>query len=357
MINLGSASCGNGYQFRFRKCRVDEDCKSTKEIKSCNLGDCESSTSETNPPAESSTREYVFPTPSPMEYVSAYWSDWSEWTACNQTCSNRVEFSQRTRECIIPHKVGSSDFTKMMSVRNDCTGVNREIRQCPASMSKSCETERKQTSKKNNLNSIGRNNTTVTTEWSEWSECSVKCGIGSRTRIRRCDRQRDTLMPCQLGSELVMERTMCNITCSSTHDEVRPLTSTQLPPTTPTTTTTQSTSLMPPSTTIFYPSMWSEWSEWSKCEAKCGTDLVKRRRKCLGPARGCVGSDVETRTCVNNEGCEMSVEKPVPLIVPVATKRQNLTELCKNGGCSRSNLIVLNNIGIKVYLDLDLDFY
>lgn len=158
--------------------------------------------------------------------ISSYWSDWSEWSACNQTCWDRgiAELSQRTRECIYPHKVGLPDsLFNNMAIRNDCTGPNREIRQCvPMPKCKDPTT----TTRTSTVRS------TTSNEWSEWSDCSVRCGLGSRTRIRRCDKERDgaLMASCITGNELIMERTICNVSCPS---EDRPLLLVKITPPTP----------------------------------------------------------------------------------------------------------------------------
>ena len=88
-------------------------------------------------------------------------------------------------------------------------------------------------------------------------------------------------------------------------------------------------------------SVWSEWSEWTKCEAQCGrTDIVKRRRRCLG--FGCTGRDIETKTCVNSDCPDVSVSEK---LMVETLQQKNLTNICKNG-CSRSSWqVLLNSLG------------
>jgi hypothetical protein len=187
-------------------------------------------------------------------------------------------------------------------MRNECNGVSREIRQCPLLPSSlKCE----QTGSKNRDLS----------EWSEWSECSVKCGIGSRTRIRRCDKSRDFLTPCETGSELIMERTICNVSCSDNDAGGEKLGEGR-------------------GGGGVIEGKWSAWSEWSKCSSECGAGMMQRRRMCLSNV--CPGLGLETKACVNNMGCKVNA------LVTSSTKKQNLTDDCKNG-CSRSNWLVLLN--------------
>lgn len=105
-------------------------------------------------------------------------------------------------------------------------------------------------------------------EWSAWSECSSKCGIGTRTRIKKCSNL-DFNFPCE-STELIMERTICssNISCPE---------------------------LIP---------KWSDWSEWSICSVECGQGYSARKRECLGNTSNCEGPSTEIKVCTNRSGCK-----------------------------------------------------
>lgn len=92
-------------------------------------------------------------------------------------------------------------------------------------------------------------------------------------------------------------------------------------------------------------SVWSEWSEWTKCEAQCGgTDIIKRRRRCLGYS--CSGREIETKTCVNHNDCPAVTASEKLVTESSRQPHKNLTDICKNG-CSRSTWqVLLNSLGI-----------
>jgi hypothetical protein len=209
-----------------------------------------------------------------VEIKIATWSNWSEWSMCNTSCSSSVEFSRRTRECVIPAGVDKKTLLK-----SECNGPNKEIRQCDTTTMTKCENK-------------------SPNEWSEWSECSVKCGVGTRTRIRKCSKLKNDF-PCE-GSELIMERSVCNVSCAIRSDHL---------------------------------SQWSDWSDWSVCSVSCGTGVSTRRRVCLAGSDCPPGQASETKTCVNNTGCQM-VERKQPSQSEASAPPPPPKDNCKNSPCT-----------------------
>jgi len=77
--------------------------------------------------------------------------DWSEWTACSQTCGGGN--STRERDVQVQAKFGG---TECQGHKNDSVACNTQP--CPVD----CEWH----------------------EWSTWTDCTATCGLGSRTRSR-----------------------------------------------------------------------------------------------------------------------------------------------------------------------------
>jgi len=98
-------------------------------------------------------------------------------------------------------------------------------------------------------------------DWSDWSPCSLTCGVGEKTRTRKCLQgnsqdceDESEAEPCHLGS------------CGA---------------------------------------KWAKWSEFGECSESCGTGTKTRTRLCeLGVAgeAGCEGSFFELQNCHNK--CE-----------------------------------------------------
>lgn len=211
-----------GYQVRYKKCLDSEKCEgSSKEIRSCNAKDC----------------------PVKVNYLVAKWSNWTEWSPCGLDCtSNSIKLSYRTRQC------ETQINQQNLPIQNECIGQNREIKKCE------------------NLDCTVNETTPALSEWSEWTECSTKCGIGMRSRIRKCSNL-NFKFPCQ-GAELVMERTVCSSDkdCLPKKNE------------------------------------WLEWSEWSPCSVSCGQGYSTRKRECPFENK-CEGLSKQIKSCVNQTGC------------------------------------------------------
>ena len=141
-------SCGGGIKIRTRECfkdpkldieniRCEGDKKPEKyarEEQPCNVNACPE---------------------------DAQFGDWSAWTACSLSCGSGSK--QRTRTCY-PARGGGKECPEKLT--NQDLYTKTEL--CT---NRDCDTY-------------------SPTPWSQWSSCSASCGVGSKTRSRKCQNDR-----------------------------------------------------------------------------------------------------------------------------------------------------------------------
>ncbi|XP_052218687.1 coadhesin-like isoform X3 [Dreissena polymorpha] len=158
--------------------------------------------------------------------VDGSWSPWSPWSQCDVTCAHG--HIHRTRTCTNPSPALGGQ---------NCFGSNQENRVC--------------------------NLAKCPGVWSPWfnDQCSVTCGNGTMTRVRRCSTGH--VEDCVgNSSEIVHCQDMpCKVDGS-----------------------------------------WSSWSPWSHCDVTCAHGHIHRTRTCTNPApalggQNCSGVSHETSTC------------------------------------------------------------
>ncbi|CAL2049835.1 unnamed protein product [Caenorhabditis brenneri] len=127
-----SVTCGTGQKLRRRNNCIGQECAET--------GPCVMQACRETPPATT-------------------WTEWSQWSECSVNCGEGLQF--RKRACF-------SAF---------CRGKDSDVRNCYGQRCSATTT----TTQRPLVNRSG-----LWTGWSNWSACSTKCGVGQRTRRRRC---------------------------------------------------------------------------------------------------------------------------------------------------------------------------
>lgn len=114
--------------------------------------------------------------------------------------------------------------------------------------------------------------------WSEWTDCSSKCGNGTRTRYRKCNKLvNENMCREQMKNGLAVEKS----DCFSTED------------------------CKPTNFNYKQQKIWSDWSDWSECSASCGHGFTVRKRVCLiNNGTYCDGSPHEINICTSTLGCK-----------------------------------------------------
>ncbi|XP_015227036.1 PREDICTED: adhesion G protein-coupled receptor B2-like isoform X1 [Cyprinodon variegatus] len=162
--------------------------------------------------------------------------EWSPWSVCSLTCGQGWQV--RTRSCV------SSPYGTL------CSGALRETRMCNNTVS--CPGE------PGIISSVHGH----WEEWSSWSLCSVTCGRGFRTRIRKC-MDGGGVKPC---GQPEIDTKPCNIAVCPVEGQ------------------------------------WLEWGAWSKCSVTCNTGTQLRQRRCSPSVHGwaeCKGPHQESKECTN----------------------------------------------------------
>ncbi|XP_071495714.1 uncharacterized protein [Diadema antillarum] len=179
--------------------------------------------------------------------VAGGWSSWSSWSPCSSQCGTGQTF--RSRHCDDPHPSNGGV---------QCVGDAVQAKDC---FQDTCD------------ETVG----TFLTPWSPWSACSVGCGQGVKTAMRRCH-----------GSET------CPIGVGDSKQDVRVLT-TNAPCMTELCSVTGG---------------WALWGEWSMCSTVCGTGYRIRVRACSNPlpvgiGSECAGEGFEKAACTHaSDACQ-----------------------------------------------------
>uniref|UniRef100_A0A7M5WTV7 Hemicentin-1 n=2 Tax=Clytia hemisphaerica TaxID=252671 RepID=A0A7M5WTV7_9CNID len=217
-----SKSCGGGTTTRSRKCDNPAP---------ANGGwNCEGSNTETQ---KCNTKEC------PKQPVNGGWGEWTKPTLCSKSCGGGK--TTRSRKCDNPAPAHGE---------KDCEGSDTETRECNA---KQCAVD----------GGFG--------EWSGFGECSVTCGVGTKTRRRECDQPKPSGggKTCQ-GETTQTENCDTQVNCP-------------------------------------VDGKWAEWSEWESCDKCCGGGSQRRYRTCDNPPPGpngkkCQGERIDSRKC-NTHSC------------------------------------------------------
>uniref|UniRef100_A0A7M5WTV5 Hemicentin-1 n=1 Tax=Clytia hemisphaerica TaxID=252671 RepID=A0A7M5WTV5_9CNID len=212
-----SKSCGGGTTTRSRKCDNPApanggwNCEgSGTETQKCNTNEC------------------------PKQAVNGGWGEWTKPTLCSKSCGGGK--TTRSRKCDNPAPAHGE---------KDCEGSDTETRECNA---KQCAVD----------GGFG--------EWSGFGECSVTCGVGTKTRRRECDQPKPSGggKTCQ-GETTQTENCDTQVNCP-------------------------------------VDGKWAEWSEWESCDKCCGGGSQRRYRTCDNPPPGpngkkCQGERIDSRKC------------------------------------------------------------
>ena len=143
---------------------------------------------------------------------------WTEWSKCSTTCGE---------------------------------GVKTRTRTCEHSPAKCRRFQLKDTEKCFNSQPCG-----YWANWQGWGKCTVTCGLGVKSRIRKC-----------------VDGTSGQGGCQGSYEDITPC-NTQVCPS------------------------WTNWQPWSACTETCGGGFQRRARYCMnGAFDACPGEPSEERTC------------------------------------------------------------
>ncbi|RMX45920.1 hypothetical protein pdam_00011012 [Pocillopora damicornis] len=280
-----SASCGSGFQLRYRNCTSPlpahggKSCESRNftDVRTCLMGAC-------NLP------------------VDGGFSEWSNWTACGVVCGTGFQLRHRNCTspspayggkscesknftegrtcamvpCQLPVDGGFSEWSDWTTCSVSCgSGFQLRYRNCtsppPAHGGKSCES-RNFTDVRTCL--MGACNLPVDggfSEWSDWTTCSVSCGNGFQLRHRNC-----TSPPPAHGGKSCEGKNFTDVrNCSTTECYSK------------------------------VDGGFSKWSAWTTCSASCGTGLQLRYRNCTNPPPAHGGKNCESRNIYEGRSCNM----------------------------------------------------
>jgi semaphorin 5 len=234
------------------------------------------------------------------------WTEWSDWSACSQSCD--IGMRQRRRSCGNPSPAFGGRI---------CVGLDVDNQYCsdlPPCTTSAVASRSAALVKDNGL----------WAQWSAWSECSAECGHGFRSRTRRCYSSQGT---CEGGCAKEFEE--CEDKMCSDLMEVTDWT--------PWLQSNQSEiggswyekrfrfSYQSPVSISEVGQVHSEerfcrglnsclttslqrtqtgmdiWSDWSQCSRECGGGYQIKLRSCSGNLN-CVGGSVVQRAC-NTQPC------------------------------------------------------
>lgn len=213
-----SHSCGGGLKTRMRSCTNPSPQNGGKpctghfsESLNCNVYNCP---------------------------IDGGFSHWSAWSLCSASCGGGT--SIRSRSCTNPSPLYGGE---------NCTGDYDEQTTCN---SQHCPVD-------------GR-----FSDWTMWSQCSLSCGGGLKTRLRRCDNP----LPQYGGKQ-----------CIGTNEDFSSCNSQPCP----------------------IDGAFNEWETWSVCSHSCGGGIKSRIRLCNNPipafgGKNCSGLYRESSKC-NSISC------------------------------------------------------
>ncbi|XP_060581396.1 SCO-spondin-like [Ruditapes philippinarum] len=267
-----TVSCGNGTQFRTRKCEY-------RPLGSPQGNNCTGSDLDT---------EVCGTDKCP---VDGKFSEWTAWTECSKSCENGTQSHNRT-----------CDFDSSAPKGQDCAGDLYAMRSC------------------------NEENCPINGHWSTWSnftECSVSCSGGTKDRNRTClfddnaphgskcfgnstDTDDCNTEPCPVDGQWGDWNAWhsCDKSCGGGH-KVRDRTC-QFPPDTPhgdncTVGPEQEIAECNPQSCPV-DGKFSDWSAWTICSHSCGGGVKFHTRKCVFPngvthGQNCSGAKSEQNTC------------------------------------------------------------
>ncbi|CAE7553253.1 HMCN1 [Symbiodinium natans] len=258
-----TASCGSGLRTRSRTIEVQasgggQSCQGPLALlEPCNLGPC------------------------PCRVMDAAFSQWEEWSTCNNGMHIRKRKVQEQASCGGKPALGSMTEIKTCGDRIDCQVSpwapwdecdkscgggqqerNRQVTQNPQNGGKTCLKDLVETRGCNQQPC--RTTSCEVSEWSAWGECSNSCGNGIHERSRTfthlaqeggsgCDMPMAEMTPCSDQSGTFAARRLQGLCPMSDCGCV-----------------------------------WRDWSEWSACTCECGGGQKTRNRHIArAPEAGC----------------------------------------------------------------------
>ncbi|XP_052781602.1 SCO-spondin-like isoform X2 [Mya arenaria] len=329
-----SHTCGDGSQFRTRKCEFNGgppgvNCTGNySDSQTCNIAVCPVDgkwaaweqwtycTATCGTGSRSRNRTCFFPSDKPkgdnctgpdsdsaicntqLCPVDGTWNQWGSWTPCVETCGNGTSTRNRTCEYL---PLGSPPG-------NPCPESDRDVKYCNTDP---CPVDG------------------VWGFWTHWTACDVTCGGGNKTRDRPCNFPSDhphgdnctgnsqemdicntNLCPVNGDWGSWGEWTKCSATCNiGQHSRNRTCV---YDPVAPKGAKCLGRDHMAGFCNDGYcpqDGVLSEWGTWSACSVTCGDGMESRDRSCVYPiplaphGKPCEGETNNTRACLNVTQC------------------------------------------------------